>query len=387
MSAMKPSLDEDMTREMIRESATRIFAENVSHSMLLEAESGVWSDGLWQFAREAGFQSALLSEEGAGIGASWYQAAPIARSSGYWHVPLPVTEHLLGTALLDASNINPPAGVITLMGSWQNESLRVTGPDDKPVLNGVCNGVPYGRNADWGVACIRIGAQTPLHIGEAAYSVVLVDLRKEKVILRQGCNMAREPRDHLELQNADVVAMAPISGLHAHNPVLMLGAMARAEQTAGAIHRAFEYCLAYVGERAQFGRQLSAFQVIQHHLAVAAGEVAAATTAVDAMSIQCTGAGCIDMLGRSFDIAVAKIRTGQAASRIAAIAHQVHGAMGFTYEHALHLATRRLWSWRNEFGSGAQWAAWLGSEVIKHGKDNFWPIVTSQSADRYTPGS
>jgi len=41
--------------------------------------------------------------------------------------------------------------------------------------------------------------------------------------------------------------------------------------------------------------------------------------------------------------------------------------MGFTYEHSLHHATRRLWSWREEFGNEAVWAARLGRMVAEHG--------------------
>lgn len=381
MSAPQSPHEQDPTRDMISESAMRVFSENVSRAMLLEAETGVWSGTLWKLAHESGFQVALLSESRGGIGASWHQAAPIARSSGYWHVPLPITEHLLGAALLEASGITPPDGVITLMGAWQEDSLRITGPDDKPAVNGVCNDVPHARNADWGVACVQASPDAVPRIGRFAYRIVLVNLRAGGIAIRQARNMAGEPRDHVALHGAEATATAPVAGFHAHNPAVLLGAMARAEQVAGAVHRTLEHCLAYVGERVQFGRQLSGFQVIQHHLAVAAGEVAAAAMAVDAVSVRCAEGGSAALLGRPFDIAVAKIRTGQAASRLAAIAHQVHGAMGFTYEHTLHLATRRLWSWRNEFGSGAQWAAWLGAEVIQRGKENFWPAITNQSVD------
>lgn len=382
MSAPESPDDEDMTRRMISDAAARVFSGNVSRTVLLEAESGAWSGTLWQFAQEAGFQVALLSEHGGGIGASWHQAAPIARSCGYWHVPLPVTEHLLGAALLEASGIPPPEGVITLMGSWQDDALEIAGPDEKVALNGIFRGVPHARNADWGVSCARENTDETPNPARFAYRVVLLDLRSSGTTIRQGRNMAGEPRDDVELRGVDPTAMAPLGGLHPHNPAVVLGALARAEQAAGAVHRTLEHCLAYVGERAQFGRQLSGFQVIQHHLAVAAGEVAAASMAVDATSVRCVAGGCADVLGRPFDVAVAKIRTGQAASRLAAVAHQVHGAMGFTYEHTLHLATRRLWSWRNEFGSGSQWAAWLGSEVIQRGKEHLWPAITNQSVDR-----
>ncbi|HEX4184558.1 MAG TPA: acyl-CoA dehydrogenase, partial [Stellaceae bacterium] len=70
----------------------------------------------------------------------------------------------------------------------------------------------------------------------------------------------------------------------------------------------------------------------------------------------------------------------EAAGTGAAIAHQVHGAMGFTYEHSLHHATRRLWSWREEFGNEAVWAARLGRMVAQHGADGLWPFITAGSS-------
>ena len=60
----------------------------------------------------------------------------------------------------------------------------------------------------------------------------------------------------------------------------------------------------------------------------------------------------------------------------AAIAHQVHGAMGFTYEHSLHHATRRLWAWREEFGNETHWATQLGHMVAARGADQLWPFLT-----------
>src|SRR6185437_392341 len=57
------------------------------------------------------------------------------------------------------------------------------------------------------------------------------------------------------------------------------------------------------------------------------------------------------------EAASAKVRTGEAAAEGAAIAHQVHGAIGFTNEHVLHRFTLRLLSWRDDFGSESYWAA------------------------------
>jgi alkylation response protein AidB-like acyl-CoA dehydrogenase len=79
----------------------------------------------------------------------------------------------------------------------------------------------------------------------------------------------------------------------------------------------------------------------------------------------------------AFATAAAKITAGDAAGKIAEIAHQVHGAMGFTEEYSLHHLTRRLWSWRDEFGNEAYWARELGREIAKAGSDGLWPLVTA----------
>jgi acyl-CoA dehydrogenase len=53
--------------------------------------------------------------------------------------------------------------------------------------------------------------------------------------------------------------------------------------------------------------------------------------------------------------------------------------MGFTYEHTLHHATRRLWSWREEFGNETVWAIRLGRMVATQGADRLWPFITQDS--------
>jgi acyl-CoA dehydrogenase len=79
-----------------------------------------------------------------------------------------------------------------------------------------------------------------------------------------------------------------------------------------------------------------------------------------------------------FHVAVAKIRAGEAAGLAAGIAHQVHGAIGFTYEHVLQFATRRLWSWRSEFGTESRWAEELGRAACARGADRLWEYVTGR---------
>ena len=78
------------------------------------------------------------------------------------------------------------------------------------------------------------------------------------------------------------------------------------------------------------------------------------------------------------EVASAKIRVGEAATEGAGIAHQVLGAIGFTQEHVLHRYTRRLWAWRDDFGSESVWAVKLGQLVAAKGADALWPMLAAR---------
>jgi len=74
----------------------------------------------------------------------------------------------------------------------------------------------------------------------------------------------------------------------------------------------------------------------------------------------------------------AKIRCAEAAEKGAAIAHQVHGAIGYTLEHILHRYTMRALAWRDDFGNESYWAVELGKRVAARGADELWPLVASR---------
>ncbi|MEZ5681658.1 MAG: acyl-CoA dehydrogenase family protein [Erythrobacter sp.] len=152
-----------------------------------------------------------------------------------------------------------------------------------------------------------------------------------------------------------------------------LGAFMRSAQIAGALDAALALSVAYVNERQQFGRPLGKFQAVQQSLATFACEAAAAN---------CAAMGAAQALDRGdaeFEIAAAKLRANRAVGIGATVAHQVHGAIGFTQEYALNHLTRRLWQWRSDFGNDAHWSERIGASVIAAGPESFWPELTARS--------
>jgi hypothetical protein len=148
-------------------------------------------------------------------------------------------------------------------------------------------------------------------------------------------------------------------------------ALARAGQIAGAISAALTLSVEYTRQRQQFGKPLASFQAIQQQLAVLAEEAAASRAAASA------AARAADRGEAKFEIASAKLRANMAAGQAASIAHQVHGAIGFTKEYQLQKFTRRLWAWRSEYGNDRHWADEIGAMAAAKGADGFWPALTS----------
>jgi alkylation response protein AidB-like acyl-CoA dehydrogenase len=228
-------------------------------------------------------------------------------------------------------------------------------------LTGRARRVPFARNAGHIAVLAHRGNEALVALVPAA-----------GLTINKSTSLAGEPRDDVSFDGVvpETVRLATVD----EDLLVSFGAAVRLQQIAGALEKILEQSVQYALDRSQFGRPIAKFQAVQHNLAMLAGEVAAASAAADAAADACT----LPDIAIS-EIAIAKVRGGEAAGTGAAIAHQVHGAMGFTYEHSLHHATRRLWAWREEFGNEAVWAARLGRMVAERGADQLWPFITAGS--------
>jgi len=157
---------------------------------------------------------------------------------------------------------------------------------------------------------------------------------------------------------------------------MLMGCVARSVQIAGALEAILDMTVRYANERVAFEKPIGKFQALQHNLARLAGEVSAAMTAAYSAADAIARGGAFDDV-IFLEATAAKIRSAEAAQEGAAIAHQVHGAIGFTSEHILHRYTLRMLSWRDDFGNESYWAAALGNKIAARGADEFWPLVAA----------
>ena len=144
----------------------------------------------------------------------------------------------------------------------------------------------------------------------------------------------------------------------------------------GALERCLELSIEHANTRVQFGKPLGKQQAVQQNLAILAEETAAVAVAAQAAAAARDGGDA------AFEIACAKLRANQAAGRGAAIAHQVHGAIGFTQEYPLHRFTRALTYWRSAAGTDAYWANRLGGLASRNGGTGLWIELTRRSDAR-----
>ena len=365
-----------MTDSLIEDSAARFFADHVDKGMRERAETGSLNEPLWQRAVDSGFTTALASEGSGGSGQTWSAAYPLLRGLGYWQAPLPLAETIIGAMLLSMAGMAVPDGPITLIEQGQGNDLHAVCSDGQAgalLIKGTAHRVPWARVC--GTVLVSLNAE------HGSGQIALVSLRANPAVSIQAqSNHAGLASDSLVFDNASCLAQAP-SPLALAHPVWSLGAVARSAMLVGALEWVLEQSARYAGERVQFGKPIGGNQAIQQQLALLAGDVAAARVAALVAAADAPSSGQHDCSATTFSTAVAKVRCGEAATRAAAIAHQVHGAIGFTHEHPLHFATRRLWAWREEFGSDAWWAQRLGRAAIASRSAAFWPAITRRWFD------
>ncbi|SCW99105.1 MULTISPECIES: acyl-CoA dehydrogenase family protein [unclassified Pseudomonas] len=351
----------NQTDNVLSHSVTRLFEDLCTDEYLRRAEQGEWLASHWQAIEELGLPMALLSEEAGGFGMDPAESLRLLQLAGRFALPLPLAETMLANFRLGEAGFTVGSGVSVMALTHDAKPLQLSRQPGGWRLSGECPNVPWGRHAER--IAVPCGQPDGLYLIELPQGAWRVEI---------GLNLAGAPDDRL-IVNCTLPDAAVKPAPHGLDTYIADEAATRVLLISGALERVLEMTVQYASERSQFGKPIGKFQVIQQNLALLASHTCAAAAAAD-RAVR----ALVD--GRSLiPIAMAKSRAGEAASVACGLAHQIHGAIGFTAEHRLHFFTKLLWTCRDQGASEAYWNRRIGQYLIQASADadDLWPILSS----------
>ena len=328
-------------RQLLLDTAVRLFEASSEDEVFEAVEEGRFPESHWRAIEENGLVDMLLPEEDGGAGVDFGDAMAVVRAAGAFALPMPLVETMIGRRLLADAGVAAPSGPLGVAVG--------TGPASVlwPERIGAIVVADNGQNLGW------------IAVGEVDFEC--------------GTNSVGEPTGRIlerpaipDRQSGEAAAALPA-------PTLV--AAARSAMIAGAMERILDLTIEHVQGRIQFGRPLARFQAVQQMVAVMASQVAVVGVAADS-AIAAVEAALDDEAGHAdFMVACAKARASEACHEVTRIAHQLHGAIGYTREHDLHRFTRRLWAWRDADGDEGYWQQRVGEMAIRAGGHGLWPLL------------
>lgn len=308
---------------MITDVLNPLLDEACSPQHLRAFESGEPIAPLWEQIKALGFADAAIAEASGGAGLDLSDLGELSYLFGRHLLPLPLADTMVARAILTEAGQAVPEGLIVLATNKQPAKIET--------------------------APIMLATVADHALVECPEGVVLIDININNIV-SSGVSRSLSAALTVHEEQAVLLERQPIS-------LRVISATLRAAEMAGMLSRMLELAVTYTSERTQFGKKIGRFQAIQQQLAVLAEESAATKMAAK-----------LAFMGPEFNVvrsSAAKMRAGSAATKAAAIAHAVHGAMGFSEEYDLQLYSRRLIESRLAEGSESFWAAELGMNRLQ----------------------
>jgi alkylation response protein AidB-like acyl-CoA dehydrogenase len=359
-------------QQLIRDTARRFFEERADSAALRRAIGGAsgYDANTWRtLSQEMGWSGIALAPEHGGSGLGWVEVALLQFEQGRRLFPSP----FFSTVCLGAPLIEAAAGAAQahpLLERIAAGELRVatglTGPeglagfegvgatleraDGAWRLSGACDFVVHGADAE----LLLIVARAPGSRSAAALSLIALPAARAGLERRPRHTLdATRPMASLRLERiavtADDILGEPESAARPIAAGLAKARIALAAEAAGGAEAILERTVAYAKERVQFGRPIGSFQAVKHRLADMMVQVEAAKSAA-------WYAACVaDEMPQELEeaAAIAKSACADAFTACASDAIQLHGGIGFTWEHDAQLYFKRARSTATLLGTPA----------------------------------
>jgi alkylation response protein AidB-like acyl-CoA dehydrogenase len=330
-----PTEDQDMLRQAAREFlADRAGSERLRAT--LDTPSGHDAE-LWKQISGLGWTALALPEEHGGLDAALPDLAVVIEQCGRTLIPGPLTA-VSAVGWLFVRHASAGQRMAVLPGVADGEAIAVCsigGPDNSGVVA-----------ASPGLRLTGVRRHVS-DVAVASHVIVDVDTAEGPALAvletPPGLSWLEEhtidvTRRYYTLRFDDVpVKTDMLLGQAAVTELLRAAVVLQCAESLGVAARAFEMTCSYVQQRSQFGRLIGSFQAIKHRIADMYIELEGARVATKDAA-EAVQAGRPDA---AYATHVAKSWTARAASAITSEAVQLHGGIGFTWEHDLHLLQRR----------------------------------------------
>jgi len=354
---------------LLVETARSVLVEHQSPASLVKADVAGWNQAAWNALVNLGFQWMSVPVAAGGAGGSVADMLAVVTLTGASAPAVPLADSgLLAGWLLSEAGWPLPRGPVAVIPPRSARGLTMSLSQGRLTIDGSAPSVPWASISE---QVLLLTSSPDGVIGHPC----LVRLDPRALEIQPHRNLAGEARDlvithNLAVGKADVVDV----GCHVTPAELeRRGALARSASLVGAIGRVRDMTIAYASEREQFGRPIARFQAVAHSLALIAEHAEEARLATEAAAILYDHS--------SLDAAaVAKIVTGDAATLVAARAHQVHAGVGMTEEYQLHRHTRSLWAWSAEYGTADEWTARVGRDLLPTAPSALWSRFTDRAS-------
>jgi alkylation response protein AidB-like acyl-CoA dehydrogenase len=313
------------------------------HDMLADAgvpaAARAWAAGdrapglaIWRSLAALGVTALAVPERDGGLGASFADVAVACAELGRHAVPGPVAESVAAVPVLLAALCGDAAGDGLADGAWPAPWLAGLAAGELIATAAMPPWLPWAVDADIAGLVLLTGADL-VRLATPGARYRSVDPGRSLSEVSGGQMLASGP----------AVARAVTRALDA-------GALACAAQLHGAGRALLAASVRHAGQRTQFGRPIGAFQAVKHELADVAIGLEFAGPLLDA------AAAALDAGGRDAarDVSAAKVACTDAARRAARTALQVHGAIGYTEEHDLHLWLLKVRALAGAWGGQAE---------------------------------
>jgi alkylation response protein AidB-like acyl-CoA dehydrogenase len=324
---------------------------------LAEDERG-FTDQQWRELAELGWPGAIVPEEHGGLGLGAVELVVIAEEIGYALAPSPLFSDICAALLLVAAGtdeqrqrwLGPLAGgeVRGTLAVWDEHAGWAPDHSESEPADGALSAVkvavPDAASADFVIVSGADGAHFLVESRAAGVEVepepALDTTRKLFTVRLDGA--PAQPLAH----DAQRIG-------HAYATIIT----ALAAENVGVAQRAMEMAVTYANDRKQFDRPIGSYQAVAHRCAQMLLEVEGAR------SLSYWAAWAVDNEPETAPRAasMAKAYASDAGFRVAAAALQVHGGIGFTWEHDLHFFLKRAKANAHAFGD----ARWHRDRVAK----------------------